>query len=142
MEYYGQLENRTKECDILLGEIDNSLQSLNKLTSEYDFVFKKTSALHSASENLLQEQNKLNDISEDIKKRLKYFTQAENISQRLLNPTFSVSNDTFVEILNTIDDCLDYMRINVRKPFNNINPLLKMKLFYCSPSSPKQPLSI
>ena len=113
LDYYGQLESRTKECDKLLSEIDVSLDSLNKLTTEYNFVSQKTSALHSASENLLQEQNKLNEIGEDIKRRLKYFTQVENISQRLQNPTFSVSNETFTGILNTIDDCLEYMRVNV-----------------------------
>ncbi|XP_038114767.1 conserved oligomeric Golgi complex subunit 3 isoform X1 [Culex quinquefasciatus] len=112
LDYYEQLRARSAECDNLLGEIDVSLESLKKLTNEYNFVSEKTSSLHQASENLLQDQTRLNEIGEDIRKRLKYFTQAESISQRLQNPTFSVSNDTFVDILNTIDDCLEYMRAN------------------------------
>ncbi|XP_055640025.1 conserved oligomeric Golgi complex subunit 3 [Toxorhynchites rutilus septentrionalis] len=112
LDYYDQLEARSIECDKLLEEIDSLLDALKKLTNEYNFVSEKTSSLHQASENLLQDQNKLNEIGKDIRKRLKYFTQAESIFQRLQNPTFSVSNDTFVDILNTIDDCLEYMRVN------------------------------
>ncbi|XP_065079066.1 conserved oligomeric Golgi complex subunit 3 isoform X2 [Ochlerotatus camptorhynchus] len=112
LDYYEQLKARSAECDKLLEEIEVSLDSLKKLTSEYNFVSEKTSSLHQASENLLQDQTKLNEIGEEIRRRLKYFTQAESIYQRLQNPTFSVSNDTFVDILNTIDDCLEYMRVN------------------------------
>lgn len=112
LDYYGQLKQRSVECDKLLEEIDVSLESLQKLTNEYKFVSEKTSSLHQASENLLQDQTKLNEIGEEIRRRLKYFSQAESIYQRLQNPTFSVSNDTFVEILNTIDECLEYMRVN------------------------------
>lgn len=112
LDYYDQLKARSVECDSLLEEIESSLDALQKLTNEYKFVSEKTSSLHQASENLLQDQNKLNEIGNDIRKRLKYFTQAESIFQRLQNPTFSVSNDTFVDILNTIDDCLEYMNDN------------------------------
>ncbi|XP_058446712.1 conserved oligomeric Golgi complex subunit 3 [Malaya genurostris] len=112
LDYYNQLKTRSSECGKLLEEIDISLEALQKLTNEYNFVSEKTSSLHQASENLLQDQSKLNEIGEDIRKRLKYFTQAESISQRLQNPTFSVSNDTFVDILNSIDECLEYMRVN------------------------------
>uniref|UniRef100_A0A182RWW8 Conserved oligomeric Golgi complex subunit 3 n=1 Tax=Anopheles funestus TaxID=62324 RepID=A0A182RWW8_ANOFN len=112
LEYYEQLRSRTSECDQMLQEIDVSLDSLRQLTQEFNFVSEKTSSLHQASESLLQDQTRLSDTGDEIKKRLKYFTQAESISQRLHNPTFSVSNDTFVHILNTIDDCIEYMRVN------------------------------
>uniref|UniRef100_A0A182VQI6 Conserved oligomeric Golgi complex subunit 3 n=1 Tax=Anopheles minimus TaxID=112268 RepID=A0A182VQI6_9DIPT len=112
LEYYEQLRSRTNECDQMLQEIDVSLDSLRQLTQEFNFVSEKTSSLHQASESLLQDQTRLSDTGDEIKKRLKYFTQAESISQRLHNPTFSVSNDTFVDILNTIDDCIEYMRVN------------------------------
>ncbi|XP_053672062.1 conserved oligomeric Golgi complex subunit 3 [Anopheles nili] len=112
LEYYEQLRSRAGECDQMLQEIDVSLDSLHKLREEFNFVSEKTSSLHQASESLLQDQTRLSETGEEIRKRLKYFTQAESISQRLHNPTFSVSNDTFVDMLNTIDDCLEYMRVN------------------------------
>ncbi|XP_035776832.1 conserved oligomeric Golgi complex subunit 3-like isoform X2 [Anopheles albimanus] len=112
LEYYEQLRSRASECDTMLQEIDESLGSLRKLTQEFNFVSEKTSSLHQASESLLQDQTKLSDSGEEIRKRLKYFSQAESISQRLHNPTVSVSNDSFADVLNTIDDCIEYMRVN------------------------------
>ncbi len=85
------------------------MEALNKLTEDFKFVSNKTSSLHVASENLIQEQNQLMEISDDIKHRLKYFTQVEHISQRLQNPTFTPSSDQFAEILNTIDSSVEYM---------------------------------
>lgn len=82
---------------------------------EYDFVNTKTSSLNIASENLTQEQCQLNLISEDIRFRLKHFTQAEHLTQRLQNPTFSAASDQFVDIMNSIDECLDYMKNHVSK---------------------------
>lgn len=101
----------TRWCNL---QIDNSLDALNKLTKEYDFVDTKTSSLNTASENLIQEQTRLTEISDDIRFRLKHFTQAEHLTQRLQNPTFTPASEQFVEIINNIDECLDYMKNNVR----------------------------
>lgn len=83
------------------------------MNKEYEFVNTKTSSLNTASENLIQEQSQLNEISEDIRFRLKHFTQAEHLSQRLQNPTFSPASEQFVEMINTIDECLNYMKNHV-----------------------------
>lgn len=113
LDYYDQLKDRVKDCDHVLAETDICLDSLAKLTSEYNFVSNKTSSLHTASEKLLQDQNKLNELANEIKKRLNYFTRVESIHQKLQNPTFSVAGDTFVDILNSIDDSMEYIRVNV-----------------------------
>lgn len=73
----------------------------------------KTSSLNEASENLIQEQRQLSEISDDIKFRLKHFTQAEHLIQRLQNPTFSPSSEQFVDILVSIDECMDYLKEHV-----------------------------
>lgn len=113
LEYYNQLSTRSTDCDSLLRQIDKSLNSLTDLTNEYNFVSNKTSSLHTASEKLIEEQNKLNEITAELKKRLHYFNQVESLSQRLQSPTLSVSSEAFVEILNKIDECLQYLRSNV-----------------------------
>lgn len=115
--------SRRGECGIVQGsdgslsfeifQIDNSLDALNKLTKEYDFVNTKTSSLNTASENLIQEQTQLSEISDDIRFRLKHFTQAEHLTQRLQNPTFSPASEQFVDIINSIDECLEYMKKHV-----------------------------
>lgn len=93
-------------------QIDTTLGALDKLTDEYNFVNTKTSSLNEASENLIREQRQLSEISDDIKFRLKHFTQSDHLIQRLQNPTFSPANEQFVEIINSIDECMDYLKEN------------------------------
>lgn len=67
-----------------------------------------------ASETLMDEQRQLISLSDDIKFRLKHFTQAEHLIQRLQNPTFSPSSDQFIDLINNIDECMDYLKEHVR----------------------------
>lgn len=113
IEYHSQLESRTKDCDALLGQIDGALNALNALQLEYSLVSTKTSSLNTASEQLIQEQKKLNEIGDEIKRRLHFFTQSEILLQRLHSPTLSVASDMFLETLNRIDECLEYLHSNV-----------------------------
>lgn len=69
--------------------------------------------MNTASEKLIVEQRQLNSIGDELRRRLNYFTQAEQLSQRLQSPTLSVSSDIFLDTLNRIDECLDYLRLNV-----------------------------
>lgn len=112
-EYYEQLQNRSKDCDNLLEQIDGALEALGALETEYNFVSNKTSSLNTASEQLILEQKKLNEIGDEIKRRLHYFTQSEQLLQRLHSPTLSVSSEIFMETLNKIDECLEYLQSNV-----------------------------
>lgn len=112
-QYYDQLANRNKDCDKLINQIDLALKSLATLGSEYNFVSNKTSSLNLASEKLIAEQTQLNKIAEEIKRRLYYFTQVEQISQRLQSPVISVSSEIFLQTINRIDECLAYIKDNV-----------------------------
>lgn len=117
-QYYDQLANRNKDCDKLLNQIDTALKSLSTLDTEYNFVSNKTSSLNTASEKLIAEQKQLNTIADEIKRRLYYFTQVEQISQRLLSPVISVSSEIFLQTLNRIDECLEYIEKNVSYPIH------------------------
>lgn len=112
-QYYQQLFNRRNECDNLLEKINLALHALNGLEAEYNFVSNKTHSLNSGSEKLIAEQNQLIEVGDEIKKRLCYFTQAENLLQHLQSPTISVSSEIFAQTLNKIDDCMAYVRHNV-----------------------------
>lgn len=105
--------NRSKECDTLLNQINAALAALTSLENEFNFVSNKTSSLNTASEKLIVEQRQLNSIGDELRRRLNYFTQAEQLSQRLHSPTLSVSSEIFLDTLNRIDECLDYLRSNV-----------------------------
>ncbi|XP_026472780.1 conserved oligomeric Golgi complex subunit 3-like [Ctenocephalides felis] len=109
--YFSQLSLRSSECDALLKIIDDSVQALNELASEHSLVSVNTSLLNNASEHLLSDQNKLNIICNDICDRLQYFNQAEKLGQRLsCGKTLAVTSDSFIQVLNKIDECILYMK--------------------------------
>ncbi|XP_075992923.1 conserved oligomeric Golgi complex subunit 3 [Anticarsia gemmatalis] len=110
--YYKQLEDRRNECVALTDQIGATMSDLDKLSEQYNFVSNKTNALHTMSEQLLADQNKLSSIGDDIKQKLHYFTQVEHLSQRLNSPTMSVNSEAFFNVLAKIDECLEYMRTN------------------------------
>lgn len=89
------------------------MKDLNKLSDEYNLVSTKTNTLHTMSEQLLADQNKLSAIGDDIKHKLQYFSQVEHLSQRLSSPTMSVNSEAFFVVLAKIDECLNYMKTNV-----------------------------
>lgn len=112
-KYLQQLENRSEECQKILEKIDLGIDKLSVLDSEYAFVSNKTSSLNSASETLIQEQEKLNEIAEEIHRRLQFFNHVEYLHQRIQSPTLSVASDAFRECLDKIDQCLEYLKNNV-----------------------------
>lgn len=111
--YYEQLQSRRDECDHLLSKINSALSSLDNLSAEYTFVSNKTCYLNAGSEKLIAEQNKLIASGNDIKARLHYFTQAENLLQILQSPTISVASEIFAQTLGRVDECLAYIKENV-----------------------------
>lgn len=120
--YHKQLEDRRNECVSLMNQIEATVTDLSKLTEEYNLVSTKTNALHTMSEQLLADQNKLSSIGDDIKQKLNYFNQVKPLSQRLSNPTMSVNSEAFFVVLAKIDECLDYMKIN--NTFKESHPYL------------------
>ncbi|XP_004521742.1 conserved oligomeric Golgi complex subunit 3 [Ceratitis capitata] len=111
-QYLQQLEQRDAECEEILEQINSALHQLASLKSEYETVSQKTSALNTASEQLTEEQQRLQKLGEEIHRRLHYFSQVELLHQRLQSPTLSVASEAFRDCLDRIDECLEYMRAN------------------------------
>lgn len=112
-QYYDDLVVRQLDCDKMLHQIDLAMASLHGLETEYKFVSNKTWSLNSGSEKLIAEQRQLIEVSDDIKSRLYYFTQADQVQQLLQSPTISVSSEIFAHTLDKIDKCIAYIRLNV-----------------------------
>ncbi|TDG44296.1 hypothetical protein AWZ03_009269 [Drosophila navojoa] len=108
-KYLQQLQQRKAECAHMLEQISVAMDRLSALSSEYEFVSQKTSALNMASEQLIDEQQKLQELSNEIQRRLHFFSQVELLNQRLQSPTLSVASEAFRECLNKIDECLNYL---------------------------------
>lgn len=115
LEYHKQLCNWKDETQSVLTEVERALNSLDILLDQYNLVSNNTNALHNACQQILQDQIKLSESSDEIKRRLEYFTCLDGLQQRLSNPTLSVTSDTFFNILNKLDDCLEYLNSNVSK---------------------------
>ncbi|XP_077287311.1 conserved oligomeric Golgi complex subunit 3 [Arctopsyche grandis] len=120
LDYYKQLEERKNECGILLQQVDAALQNFNKLSDEYNLVSTKTNALHVASAQLIADQSKHFNISTEIKNKMHFFSQVENLSQRLNSPTLSVSSESFFTILSKIDECMTYLKENSNYKESNV----------------------
>lgn len=112
-KYLQQLEQRKAECAHMLTQISVAMERLGALSAEYEFVSQKTSALNTASEQLIDEQQKLQELGNEIHRRLHYFSQVELLNQRLQSPTLSVASEAFRECLNKIDDCINYLAEHV-----------------------------
>jgi len=100
-------------CDLILTEIDDTTNLLDKLDSNYQFVENKTKTLKQACESLVAEQNHLYDVANALNKKLSYFTEVDSISQ-LFN---SNDNDLclkqqFIPALKKLDKCLEFLKNN------------------------------
>ncbi|KAJ4440692.1 hypothetical protein ANN_08840, partial [Periplaneta americana] len=95
-------------------QIEASLKDLTCLTEQYQIVSNRTNSLHQVSEQLLADQTKLHDVCEEVGRRLQHFTALDSLSNRLASPTLSVSSETFIDILDCLDQCMEYIGAHVK----------------------------
>eukprot|EP00047_Mylnosiga_fluctuans_P015368 m.45508 g.45508 ORF g.45508 m.45508 type:complete len:750 (-) comp5887_c0_seq1:1435-3684(-) len=107
--YLELLKQYSGRCDDMLSAITSALHHLTDLETYYSSVSTKTSSLHNACEQLLQDQTNLANYAEAVSSRLSYFVELERLSQKLNSPTLSVLNEQFVPLLNRLDDCIKYI---------------------------------
>lgn len=112
-DYVSQLEGHRAECHTLLAHLDEALENLQHLSSQYMSVSNKTSALHTDCEHLLAEQTRLANKADTIESKLTYFKEIDKISQKLSSPAFQVTSEGFIPLLAKIDECISYMNTNM-----------------------------
>lgn len=112
-KYYEKLATQQNHSIKLLEDVDYALHEMNNLSSAYNDVLAKTNSLNEISEQLLVDQTNLQKTSEEISKKLQYFTSLTQLSQMLSLPALSVSNTSFFEMMEKIDSCMEYMTKNV-----------------------------
>uniref|UniRef100_A0A1B6C2I1 Conserved oligomeric Golgi complex subunit 3 n=1 Tax=Clastoptera arizonana TaxID=38151 RepID=A0A1B6C2I1_9HEMI len=108
--YLNQLTERRDECANLLSQVESSLSHLNDLNKEYRSVSNKTNSLHQVSEQLLADQMKLSDVNSSVNDRMHHFKNLPRLAQRLESPALSVASDSFVQLLDQLDDAINYMK--------------------------------
>ncbi|XP_015111966.1 conserved oligomeric Golgi complex subunit 3 [Diachasma alloeum] len=110
--YLEELNIRKDDCNSLCRDIDKALEDMSALSRQYGIVSNKTMSLHSATEQLISEQEKLNEIGNEITRYVKYFKEADLIMDKLESANLSVRSDTFIDITDKIDTNIDFMEKN------------------------------
>ncbi|GFG40674.1 hypothetical protein Cfor_06711 [Coptotermes formosanus] len=108
-DYWRQLAERRDECADLLTQIEASRKDLSCLMEQYQAVSNRTKSLHQVSEQLLADQKRLHGICEEVGRRLQNFMALDSLNNRLASPTLSVSSEAFIDILDRLDQCMEYI---------------------------------
>jgi len=112
-QFLNTLKIYQETCDLILKEIDNTTNLLDKLDTNYQFVENKTKTLKQACESLVEEQNHLSDLANALNKKLLYFTEVDSISQLFNeNDENLCLKQQFIPALNKLDKCLDFLKTN------------------------------
>jgi ribosome assembly protein YihI (activator of Der GTPase) len=64
-------------------------------------------------------QTKLHGICEEVGQRLQNFMVLDSLNNRLSSPTLSVSSEAFVDLLDRLDHCMEYIGAHVSDTFRN-----------------------
>mmetsp|Transcript_40675 Transcript_40675/g.66006 ORF Transcript_40675/g.66006 Transcript_40675/m.66006 type:complete len:805 (+) Transcript_40675:61-2475(+) len=112
--YMDTLLDYSSCCDRLMAELENALNFLNELESDYALVSTKTTALHDACESLVRDKNRLVFLAENVRTKLAYFDEVDTIGKQLSgnNPNISVLSDSFIPFLTRLDQCISYVSEN------------------------------
>ena len=88
----------------------------------------KSNSLHTACQHLLEEQTNLSTLSDQLAKRLVFYTEAERINQKLQSTTLSVNSETFVGLLERVDECYMYVLDHVSRKDQYFHVMFKISL--------------
>lgn len=56
---------------------------------------------------------KLSEVNNAVNERMKHFKGLARLAQRLESPAISVTSDSFVQLLDQLDDAINYMKTHV-----------------------------
>ncbi|XP_059479995.1 conserved oligomeric Golgi complex subunit 3 isoform X2 [Neocloeon triangulifer] len=107
--YRGQLEERRRECSLLLDRLAKALEQLDLLQGQFTSVSGKTSALHELSEQLMADQGRLGALEAALEHRLRPFLEVDALAFQLNSPTLAVNSENFGVLLDRLDDATDYL---------------------------------
>lgn len=108
-DYSSHLKLYCKQCEQMLNQLSTALDALEDMTDKHQFVSLKTQSLHDACEKLVEEQNELTHIAEGISNRLAYFSELEQLGQKLNSSSMSLSTETFPVLLARLDECIAFI---------------------------------
>ncbi|KAF8867694.1 Sec34-like family-domain-containing protein, partial [Infundibulicybe gibba] len=98
-------------CDRLLGWIDEVDQEVDKMLEGWRGVEEGGKSLKDACERLLEDRDKLLEMTEEIGSRLEYFQELEYATRMLNHPGESLVLQTdFLYMVERVDICIDFLK--------------------------------
>ncbi|KLO14272.1 Sec34-domain-containing protein [Schizopora paradoxa] len=97
-------------CDELLDQVDEVKHDVDTMLEDWRAVESGGKSLKDASEELLDERDRLIKLSEDIGARLEYFQELERATRMLNHPGESlVMQHDFLDMVERVDICIDFL---------------------------------
>ncbi|KAK9697401.1 hypothetical protein RND81_08G036100 [Saponaria officinalis] len=110
--YVDTLTQRIQTCDLILRQVDDTLELFNELQLQHQAVATKTKTLRDACDSLLMEKQRLIEFADALRSKLNYFDELENIAKSFYSPSMSVGNRDFLPLLKRLDECITYVESN------------------------------
>ncbi|KAH9619484.1 hypothetical protein KSS87_019429 [Heliosperma pusillum] len=110
--YVDTLTQRIQTCDVILRQVDDTLELFNELQLQHQAVATKTKTLRDACDSLLMEKQRLIEFADALRSKLNYFDELENIATSFYSPSMSVGNQDFLPRLKQLDECITYVESN------------------------------
>jgi hypothetical protein len=114
-----ELQMSKSHLDTLLSDTSSTLNLLSNLSQDFKAVELQTSSFQKQCEGLLSAQNRDSELATEIQDNLYYYDFLDPASRRLNAPGAgnTVRGQEFSDMLKRLDECLDYMEINVSTIF-------------------------
>ncbi|EFA80151.1 oligomeric Golgi complex component [Heterostelium album PN500] len=104
---YGQgtdeLQAQVQDCETLI----------NSIQTDYFTLTKKTSQLHDSCEKFFKEELRLRYIVHTIHEKLRYYLELDQSTKKFNSSSFTVTDPNFMSSLETLEDCIQFMKKNV-----------------------------
>ncbi|KAK4871742.1 hypothetical protein RN001_015866 [Aquatica leii] len=112
LAFYNKLQKQSFECKALLENTQETVTAVEYLYQQYQDVTAKTDTLHNLSEQLMKQQTLLKDKKACLKERLHCFKLYRTLSNNINQHSVSISSDGFMETLDQIDECINYIQLH------------------------------
>ncbi|KAH7339666.1 Sec34-like family-domain-containing protein [Rhizoctonia solani] len=105
------VESQLASCDNLLDRVHGASDDLTQLHNDWQSVEDRGESLKGAAQRLLEERDRLIQVTDAIGTRLEYFQELEYATRMLNHPGEALVLQTdFLLMVERVDVCLEYMR--------------------------------
>lgn len=105
----GIISEVISRCEGIHGGVEDCLELLTVLKTDYIRVATKTNALHEACEMMLDEQTKCLEAAESLNFRLKYFQEYQSINKKINGFSYGIQVDSILSMLLKVNECIHFM---------------------------------